>query len=232
MSISVFLSTVTDEFGAYRVKLEGDLTRHDVAVKVQERFKDLGGDTLDKLDAYVAHCDAVVHLVGEMCGAAADRSQQDALVAKYPDLPQRLPPLGGALGEGATIPYTQWEAWLALYHGKPLMIAKAAPDAPRGDRGTRRPMAHALRKRRISRGSRRFIAIRAASLRIPTISPNTSPIRRSSICSVKATTADKAARERDSRRRLHQGDGEASGRRLSSRSRRHEAGRAERDRDL
>ena len=42
MSISVFLSTVTDEFGAYRVKLEGDLTRHDVAVKVQERFKDLG----------------------------------------------------------------------------------------------------------------------------------------------------------------------------------------------
>ena len=84
--------------------------------------------------SYVAHCDAVVHLVGEMCGAAADRSQQDALVAKYPDLPQRLPPLGGALGEGAAIPYTQWEAWLALYHGKPLMIAKAAPDAPRGPR--------------------------------------------------------------------------------------------------
>ena len=134
MSISVFLSTVTDEFGAYRVKLEGDLTRHDVAVKVQERFKDLGGDTLDKLDAYVAHCDAVVHLVGEMCGAAADRSQQDALVAKYPDLPQRLPPLGRALADGAAIPYTQWEAWLALYHKKPLMIAKAAPAAPRGPR--------------------------------------------------------------------------------------------------
>ena len=77
MSISVFLSTVTDEFGAYRVKLEGDLTRHDVAVKVQERFKDLGGDTLDKLDTYVAHCDAVAHLVGEMCGAGGgSRSAQ------------------------------------------------------------------------------------------------------------------------------------------------------------
>ena len=134
MSISVFLSTVTDEFGAYRVKLEGDLTRHDVAVKVQERFKDLGGDTLDKLDTYVAHCDAVVHLVGEMCGAAADAGQQEALVAKYPDLPRRLPPLGGALADGAAIPYTQWEAWLALYHKKPLMIAKAAPAAPRGPR--------------------------------------------------------------------------------------------------
>jgi tetratricopeptide (TPR) repeat protein len=134
MSISVFLSTVTDEFGAYRVKLEGDLTRHDVAVKVQERFKDLGGDTLDKLDTYVAHCDAVVHLVGEMCGAAADARQQEALVAKYPDLPRRLPPLGGALGVGAAIPYTHWEAWLALYHKKPLMIAKAGPAAPRGPR--------------------------------------------------------------------------------------------------
>ena len=49
-----------------------DLTRQNVAVKVQEDFKDLGGDTLDKLDVYIAHCDAVVHLVGDMCGAAAD----------------------------------------------------------------------------------------------------------------------------------------------------------------
>jgi hypothetical protein len=132
MSISVFLSTVSDEFRAYREKLEGDLTRHDVAVKVQERFKDLGGDTLDKLDTYVARCDAVVHLVGDMCGAAADERQQAALIAKYPDLPQRVPPLGDALADGAAIPYTHWEAWLALYHAKALVIAKAAPAAPRG----------------------------------------------------------------------------------------------------
>src|SRR5580658_778185 len=64
MSIGVFLSTVSDEFRAYRDQLRGDLTRHNVAVKVQEDFKDLGGDTLDKLDVYIAHCDAVVHLVG------------------------------------------------------------------------------------------------------------------------------------------------------------------------
>jgi tetratricopeptide (TPR) repeat protein len=103
-----------------------------VAVKVQEDFKDLGGDTLDKLDIYVAHCHAVVHLVGDMCGAAADERQQQALIAKYPDLLQRLPPLGDALGDGAIIPYTQWEAWLALYNGKSLLIAKAAATAPRG----------------------------------------------------------------------------------------------------
>jgi hypothetical protein len=77
MSISVFLSTVTDEFGGYRVKLEGDLTRRDVAVEVQERFKNLGGGTLDKLDKYVAHCDGVAHLVGERCGAGGeDRDQR------------------------------------------------------------------------------------------------------------------------------------------------------------
>ena len=63
MSISVFLSTVSDEFRSYRDLLVHDLTRHNVAVKVQEDFKDLGGDTLDKLDTYIADCDAVVHLV-------------------------------------------------------------------------------------------------------------------------------------------------------------------------
>ena len=126
MAISVFLSTVSDEFRAYRDQLVHDLTRQNVAVKVQEDFKDLGGDTLDKLDVYVAHCDAVVHLVGDMCGAAADERQQQALLAKHPGLPAKLPPLGEALKNGACLPYTQWEAWLALYHGKPLMIAKAA----------------------------------------------------------------------------------------------------------
>ena len=126
MAISVFLSTVSDEFRAYRDQLVHDLTRHNVAVKVQEDFKDLGGDTLDKLDVYIAHCDAVVHLVGDMCGAAADEARAKALIAKRPDLPQKLPPLGDALKDGVCLPYTQWEAWLALYHGKPLMIAKAA----------------------------------------------------------------------------------------------------------
>ena len=132
MAISVFLSTVSDEFRAYRDQLVHDLTRHDVAVKVQEDFKDLGGDTLDKLDVYIAHCDAVVHLVGDMCGAAADEREQRALIAKYSAILQKLPPLGDALKDGACLPYTQWEAWLALYHGKPLMIAKAKTAAPRG----------------------------------------------------------------------------------------------------
>ncbi len=132
MSISVFLSTVSDEFRAYRDQLRSDLTRHNVEVKVQEDFKGLGGDTLDKLDVYITHCDAVVHLVGEMAGSAPGEREQQALLRKHPDLPVRLPPLDAALRQGAEISYTQWEAWLALYHGKLLLTAKAEPIAPRG----------------------------------------------------------------------------------------------------
>src|ERR1700728_2788454 len=113
MSISVFLSTVSDEFRAYRDQLRGDLTRHNVEVKVQEDFKGLGGDTLDKLDVYIAHCDAVVHLVGEMTGSAPIEREVQALLRKHGDLRASLPPLDAALSHGEAISYTQWEAWLA-----------------------------------------------------------------------------------------------------------------------
>ncbi len=136
MSAKIFLSTVSDEFRAYRDQLRSDLTRHNVEVKVQEDFKDLGGDTLDKLDVYIAHCDAVVHLVGDMTGSAPGEHALRALRAKYPDLADKLPPLGEALKNGSGVSYTQWEAWLALYHGKLLFIAKAADSAERGPKYT------------------------------------------------------------------------------------------------
>jgi hypothetical protein len=145
MSVTVLISTVSDEFRPYRDLLRADLERHNVHVKVQEDFKNLGGDTLDKLDVYIAHCDAVVHLVGDMTGTPADAREQAALLAKYPDLAKELPPLGEALKDGAAISYTQWEAWLALYHGKLLLIAKAADDAERGP-AYARPATRAPRK--------------------------------------------------------------------------------------
>jgi hypothetical protein len=132
MSAKIFLSTVSDEFRAYRDQLRTDLTRHNVEVKVQEDFKDLGGDTLDKLDVYIAHCDGVVHLAGDMTGSDPGEHALGALRAKYPDLADKLPPLGEALRNGSVVSYTQWEAWLALYHGRLLFIAKAADTAERG----------------------------------------------------------------------------------------------------
>src|SRR5262245_32443131 len=132
MSISIFLSTVSDEFRSYRDQLRSDLTRPNVEVKVQEDFKDLGRDTLDRLDVYIADCDAVVHLAGDMTGSVPGEPALRALRTKYPDLADKFPPLGAALKGGASVSYTQWEAWLALYHGKLLFIAKAADIAERG----------------------------------------------------------------------------------------------------
>jgi hypothetical protein len=134
MSIEIFLSAVSDEFLDYRDQLRHDLTRQNVAVKVQEDFKDLGTVTLDKLDTYIAACDAVVHLVGDMAGSAVKAESVKIIVKKYPDIVDKLPPLRGPLETGLDISCTQWEAWLALYHHKLLMIAKADDRAPRGPR--------------------------------------------------------------------------------------------------
>jgi tetratricopeptide (TPR) repeat protein len=132
MSVTVFLSTVSDEFRAYRDQLNSDLTRRNVHVKVQEDFKDYGNGTLDGLDLLIADCDAVLHLVGDMTGAETDADhEQGPLLCKHADMAARFAPLEAALAAGERLTYTQWEAWLALYHGKKLLIAKAAPEAPR-----------------------------------------------------------------------------------------------------
>src|SRR5580693_5205301 len=122
MPVRIFLSTVSDEFRNYRDHLRHDLTRHNVEVKVQEDFKDYGGVTVDKLDLYIKACDAVVHLIGDMTGAAAKPESTAAILKKYSDLPTNLHPLRQPLVDRRNISYTQWEAWLALYHGKLLVI--------------------------------------------------------------------------------------------------------------
>jgi hypothetical protein len=96
MTVKIFLSTVSDEFGDYRDHLRTDLTRHNVEVKVQEDFKDYGGVTLDKLDLYISSCDPVVHLVGDMTGSEAKPASTRAILTRYADLTDRLPPLRDA----------------------------------------------------------------------------------------------------------------------------------------
>jgi hypothetical protein len=95
------------EYAGTSYQLRSDLTRHNVEVKVQEDFKDLGGDTLDKLDVYIGYCDAVVHLVGSMTGADPSERELRALLTKYPDLDNKLPPLGETRKNGIAVSYTQ-----------------------------------------------------------------------------------------------------------------------------
>lgn len=131
-SVQIFLSTVSAEFRAYRDALRHDLTRPNVSVAVQEDFIVTGTETLDMLDDYIQHCDAVIHLAGDMTGAPAQAPSLAAILQRHPDLAARLPPLAPFLEPGApALPYTQWEAWLALYHRKPLIIAVPRDGAAR-----------------------------------------------------------------------------------------------------
>ena len=129
--VQLFLSTVSAEFRSYRERLRHLLTRPDVEVKVQEDFIVTGDETLEMLDTYIQGCDGVIHLVGDMTGAMAKPQSVAAIAARYPELASRLP-LGEFLyANGPSLSYTQWEAWLALHHGKPLFIATPTSEAPR-----------------------------------------------------------------------------------------------------
>jgi tetratricopeptide (TPR) repeat protein len=55
------------------------------------------------------------------------------------------------LDKGESLSYTQWEAWLALYHGNPLLVVRPTKTAPRGLRykptaKSRRAQAEHLRR--------------------------------------------------------------------------------------
>ncbi len=130
--VKVFLSTVSAEFRSYRDALRHSLDRPNVTVKVQEDFIATGTETLDMLDQYIRQCAVVIHLVGDMTGAMAQAPSVAAIRTNHPDFAARLPVAAFLEADGPPLPYTQWEAWLALHHGKRLIIAVPEPDAPRG----------------------------------------------------------------------------------------------------
>ncbi len=125
----LFLSAVSSEFSAYRELLAKDLRRPTLDVKVQEEIEKLttGGTTLEKLDVYIRTCDGVVHLIGKATGAVPEEPAVAKLLAHYPDFATRVPSLAEQLRKpqpGFT--YTQWEAYLAIYHQRPLFVYVAA----------------------------------------------------------------------------------------------------------
>ncbi len=129
--VKVFLSTVSAEFRSYRDALRHSLDRPNVTVKVQEDFIATGTETLDMLDQYIRQCDVVIHLVGDMTGAMAGAPSVAVIRQRYADFATKLPVAAFLAADGPPLPYTQWEAWLALHHGKRLIIAAPEPDAPR-----------------------------------------------------------------------------------------------------
>ncbi len=152
MSHKVFLSCVTKEFERYREMLAKDLRRSRVEVRVQEDFVVGRHTTLDKLDEYIKDCDAVIHMVGSATGSPAEPAEVADLLQRYPDLTDKLSPLNGV--QLQTISYTQWEAWLAIYHRIPCLVYLAEEGsedgtkqpAPRGPRFVANPEQKLLQK--------------------------------------------------------------------------------------
>jgi tetratricopeptide (TPR) repeat protein len=121
--VQVFISSVSAEFNSYREDLRHLLERPNVSVKVQEDFIAGGTVTLEKLDTYIASCTAMVHLVGDCTGSPINASSLAWIRQQYPQLADRLPALADVLFGTVTASYTQWESYLALYHGKVLLVA-------------------------------------------------------------------------------------------------------------
>ena len=149
--VQLFLSTVSAEFLSYRDRLRQRLTRPNVEVKVQEDFIVTGNETLEMLDEYIKGCDGVIHLVGDMTGSPAKAPSLAAIKQCYPDLATRLPLADFLQPEGPSLPYTQWEAWLALLHKKKLFIATPTPEAARDAGCLQDPAQQALQQAHLKR---------------------------------------------------------------------------------
>ena len=123
MNKKLFLSAVSSEFESYRKLLASDLKRPTLDVAVQEDFGVLDDTTLGKLDTYIRACNGVVHLIGKATGEIPKTLAVDALKKTYPDLAERLPALAPLLAQpDPGFSYTQWEAYLALYHQRPIFF--------------------------------------------------------------------------------------------------------------
>ena len=149
--VQLFLSTVSAEFLSYRERLRHRLTRPNVEVKVQEDFIVTGDETLEMLDRYIQGCDGVIHLVGDMTGAMAKPQSVAAIASRYPELGSRFPLAEFLQPDGPSLSHTQWEAWLALRHGKKLYIATPSEGAPRDATYRLNPAQQALQQAHLAR---------------------------------------------------------------------------------
>ena len=108
-----------------------DFTRPNLDAKIQEDFIAYGGATLEKLDEYIKHCEAVIHICGDMTGSMANKISVQYIKVKYEDFGQRFPSIEPVLKGDVNLSYTQWEAWLAIYHNKRLFIVAPTEKATR-----------------------------------------------------------------------------------------------------
>jgi len=111
--LNVFLSAVTKEMGSYRAEVAQALREKGLHVKIQEDFNTGPGTLLEKLDAYIQQCHAVVCLMGDRYGAEPPEAERIKM-------------------GGQRHSYTQWEYLLARKRGKSVYIFRpASEETPR-----------------------------------------------------------------------------------------------------
>jgi hypothetical protein len=92
--MKIFLSAVSGQFKACRDALRSDLSAVGGEVVVQEDFQQHGASLLEKLERYIASCDRIIALVGDVYGFETEETARPA------GQPRRS--------------YTQWEYFFAM----------------------------------------------------------------------------------------------------------------------
>ena len=134
MTQTIFLSTVSSEFGMLRQRL-ANLTQRTkkCLVRHQADFFHRGVMTLQKLVEEIEESSVVVHLIGAQPGWCVPADQATAFLDndKHSGFESRFPEVALQAREG-NLPATQWEAWLGLYFRKRL-ISFVLPSAEMND---------------------------------------------------------------------------------------------------
>lgn len=128
----VFLSSVTQEYGLKRPELKSLFAGRGIDLSIQEDFADSPSPhgTLLKIYRFLTNADLVVHVVGSHPPSPAASMEFDELFAAHPQFREWL-------AEKAILPavqsgdvgYTHFEAYMALYLAKPLVILQLGSGA-------------------------------------------------------------------------------------------------------
>ncbi|MBI3824036.1 MAG: hypothetical protein HY289_15315 [Planctomycetes bacterium] len=120
MTETLFLSTVTKEFGPFRARLARFLQRtKKVHVRHQDDFFHHGVPTLHMLEEEIIKSTFVVHIIGAEPGWAPPIDQVEGFLKRHDTFEKKYPDIAKVARTGV-ISATQWEAWLALFFGKRL----------------------------------------------------------------------------------------------------------------
>lgn len=131
----VFISCVSAEFqnsGArfegLRSKLSSSIMRTRSKPLVQEAFPNESTRTLTKLRDFIDSCVLVIHLVGDLVGDVPRKGDIPELIGNDPNLKTWLANSAWRDAEIASLSYTQWEAVLAVYLEKDMIVYQFGMD--------------------------------------------------------------------------------------------------------